>query len=248
MYKYEEIVRDIEECIADGTLKPYAKLPPVTELCSAYGVSKSTINQVLQTLSDEGLISRRQGSGIYVKAIETSSIGWKGPNQVVQIAPRAAKMPSNDSIDVIDFNVIRPESRISRLLGINGQSFLYFVTRMHRNGPLPTCMEYVYLPIESVGSLSLAAAGGDVTTEVTKHSGVPVGSFEKTVRSVLSTNDERARLKLEYGTPLLEVEEVGYLMDGKPFGVFIKRFPGDRFEFKATGSDASSSGSSGKGL
>ena len=132
MYKYEEIVRDIEECIADGTLKPYAKLPPVTELCSAYGVSKSTINQVLQTLSDEGLISRRQGSGIYDNAIVTSSIGWKVPNHVVQIAPRAANMRGVEFIDVNGCKVDSRDVGISVLWGLFVEAGVDFVKHVDR--------------------------------------------------------------------------------------------------------------------
>lgn len=134
MYKYEEIVKDIEGQIANGTLKPYEKLPTVTELCDAYNVSKSTITQVLQMLSDDGVISRRQGSGIYIKAIEMSSIGWKSTNQVVQVASRAAKMPLQDTITVLDLTVQKPDANIIRSLSLKSQTFLYLITRLHKNG------------------------------------------------------------------------------------------------------------------
>ena len=59
MYKYEEIVKDIEGQIANGTLKPYEKLPTVTELCDTYKVSKSTITQVLQLDGNQPIRSFR---------------------------------------------------------------------------------------------------------------------------------------------------------------------------------------------
>lgn len=238
MYKYEEIVKDIEGQIANGTLKPYEKLPTVTELCDTYNVSKSTITQVLQMLSDDGVISRRQGSGIYIKAIETSSIGWKSTNQVVQVASRSAKMPDQDGISVLDLTVQKPEASIIRALSLKNQTFLYSITRLHKNGNLPICIEYAYLPIEAVGSINIEMAAGNLSEAVAKTTGIPIASYQKTVRSVTPTNEERAYLKIEYGTPLLEVEEVGYLADGKPFGVYVKHFPGDRFEFKAGGTEA----------
>lgn len=238
MYKYEEIVKDIEGQIANGTLKPYEKLPTVTELCDAYNVSKSTITQVLQMLSDDGVISRRQGSGIYVKAIETSAIGWKSTNQVVQVASRAATMPLQDTITVLDLTVQKPDANIIRSLSLKSQTFLYLITRLHKSGNLPICIEYSYLPIEVIGSLNIEAAAGDLSDAVARTTGTPVASYQKTVRSVTPANEERAYLKIEYGTPLLEVEEIGYLADGKPFGVYVKRFPGDRFEFKAGGTEA----------
>lgn len=239
MYKYEEIVKDIEDSIANGSLKPNDKLPPVTELCASYSVSKSTINQVLQTLSDEGLVARRQGSGVYVKPIEKSAIGWQGANQVVQIAPRAAGMSETDSIHILDFNVIKADKLLQRLLGLSSPAFVYSIDRLHKSGSLVVCYEHVFVPIELVGRFEISDAAGNISEIIEDSCGIPIGSYQKTARAVVPTNAERAQLKIEYGAPVLEVETIGYLLDGKPFADFRKRYPGDRFEFRASGIDAS---------
>jgi DNA-binding LacI/PurR family transcriptional regulator len=45
---------------------PDAKLPTTEDLCVSYKTSKATLNTVLKTLEGQNIITRRQGSGIYV--------------------------------------------------------------------------------------------------------------------------------------------------------------------------------------
>ena len=47
---------------------PGAKLPRANELCQMYATSIATLNEVLAILEEQHVISRRQGSGIYVSS------------------------------------------------------------------------------------------------------------------------------------------------------------------------------------
>ena len=61
--KYMEIAAQLRRQILDGAYPAGSLLPTEQQLCSFYQVSRQTIRTALQTLSDEGLILRRQGSG-----------------------------------------------------------------------------------------------------------------------------------------------------------------------------------------
>ena len=54
--------------IARGELAAGAKLPPHIDLAAEYGVAPLTMRQVLVRLEEEGLISREQGRGTFVRA------------------------------------------------------------------------------------------------------------------------------------------------------------------------------------
>ena len=45
-----------------------AKLPTEMEISSRYSVSRQTVRNALHVLEEEGTISRRQGSGSFIKA------------------------------------------------------------------------------------------------------------------------------------------------------------------------------------
>lgn len=61
--KYREIAAQLRQQILDGAYSPGTFLPTEQQLCAVHGVSRQTIRTALQSLADEGLIQRRQGSG-----------------------------------------------------------------------------------------------------------------------------------------------------------------------------------------
>ncbi|MEU8021736.1 winged helix-turn-helix domain-containing protein [Micromonospora harpali] len=64
-----DYIRISDEIVADvrsGKYKPGDKLPSISEQCSRFNVSASTINLVNVRLEALGVISRHQGKGIFV--------------------------------------------------------------------------------------------------------------------------------------------------------------------------------------
>ena len=53
-----------------------------------------------------------------------------------------------------------------------------------------------------------------------------------------ATERECQILGVTVGSPLLEIEQVGYLDDGRPFEYLVSRFPGDLAEYQTVDSDS----------
>lgn len=64
---YEQIVTQIEERIRDGRLARGEKLPTERELAETFGVSRSVVREAIKVLDAMGLVTSRQGSGLYVR-------------------------------------------------------------------------------------------------------------------------------------------------------------------------------------
>jgi len=64
--KYNEISKEIEQKIKNNEYKN-GKLPTEKELCETYKVSRTSIRNALQKLTNNGLIETIQGSGIFIK-------------------------------------------------------------------------------------------------------------------------------------------------------------------------------------
>ena len=58
----------LRDRIARGELVAGAKLPPHLELATEYGIAPLTMRQVLAQLEAEGLVSREQGRGTFVRS------------------------------------------------------------------------------------------------------------------------------------------------------------------------------------
>lgn len=64
---YEQVIDQIKEMIAEGTLKKGDKLPPERNLVEQLQVSRASIREALRALEVVGLIECRQGGGNYIK-------------------------------------------------------------------------------------------------------------------------------------------------------------------------------------
>jgi GntR family transcriptional repressor for pyruvate dehydrogenase complex len=59
--------------IRSGVFAPEARLPTEKELCLFFGVSRSVIREALAMLKFDGVVSTKQGSGVYVSNAATSA-------------------------------------------------------------------------------------------------------------------------------------------------------------------------------
>ena len=66
--KHEQIRRSLEDAIVAGTYQSGQRLPSESELVQTYGASRPTVNRALRELQLAGIITRRAGSGSYVRA------------------------------------------------------------------------------------------------------------------------------------------------------------------------------------
>ena len=62
----ESFVRQLENKIISGKLKPGDKLPPAKELCSLMGVSLTVVNAGMSELANKGFIETVPRRGSYV--------------------------------------------------------------------------------------------------------------------------------------------------------------------------------------
>ncbi len=65
---YEQIARQVRDCIASGDLSPGARLPTVRVLASDLGVNLNTVARAYWLLEEEGFIHIRDRSGAEVLA------------------------------------------------------------------------------------------------------------------------------------------------------------------------------------
>lgn len=237
MAKYHTIVREVEGSIRRGELKPFDQLPTVVELTKHYHVSRTTIEQALDELEKRGLISRKRGSGVYVKMV--SERVSDAPLNTVSFSSSIDVAPGNvPSCEVHEFTVVKPDENIRMELGLHQYSFTFYVVRSHMHEDAAVDIQYVYYPVEIFRDVRIDAAQASLHDFLTQMYGVTPDSYHKTLRAVMPTDKERELLGLEEGVPLLEVEQVGYLDDGRPFEYSISRFKGNEAEYQTIDADS----------
>lgn len=231
--KYQTVIDDLHLAIRNGTYPAYSQLPSVSRLCERYGVSKITINKALGALEAQGLISRRRGSGSFVKKIEASS-GTPDTSdtsgQMMGFLTEHRARGESVRTEVYDFSVVRPPHHVAEALDVDDDSFTYHVCRMRCANDKPLVIEYTYMPIDVITDLRLRNVQASIYTFIEQDLGLKIASAHRTIRAVMPSAEERRWLGIPEGEPLLEVEQVGYLDDGRPFEYSISRHTHD-YEF-----------------
>lgn len=74
---YIEIYEDFHKKILEGVYKEGDMLPPETDICKQYLVSRITVQKALQKLTEKGLITRIPGKGTFVSGMSTKASNKK---------------------------------------------------------------------------------------------------------------------------------------------------------------------------
>ena len=86
------VVRQIEELILRGILRPGERLPSERELSERMGVSRPSLREALADLQDRGLLASRAGAGVFVADVLGSAF-----------APALVKLFSSHDAAVFDY-------------------------------------------------------------------------------------------------------------------------------------------------
>jgi DNA-binding FadR family transcriptional regulator len=71
---YEDIVRQIEDRVMSGDLRPGDRLPTERELAQQFGVSRTAVRDAARSLAQKGLLEMRPGRGTFIVDQMTQSM------------------------------------------------------------------------------------------------------------------------------------------------------------------------------
>ena len=229
--KYEAISREIRRSIEDGSLKPGDKWPTVVELCTLYSVSKITVKRAIELLVEQGFITSRRGSGIFVKegAAITQQAFLSGRNDRAKGFTFEHQGQHISSV-VYDFSIIVPERTIATQLGIHADDFTYYIERVRQIDEKPIVIEYTYMPLDLIPGLKKKHLYGSIYQFIRDECGLKISSFHRTIRACGASEEEAKRLDTHVNEPLLELEQIGFLDSGRAFEYSVSRNVGNRYE------------------
>ena len=216
MYKYEMIAEEIQKKIKDGTYPPDTRLPQEMEMCKIYDASRITIREAMELLVAKGLITKRRGAGTFVKAVApgmTDQVGFSKSGQFSGFSKDQAGRKV--SSDVHEFGLKKASKEVAEKLQVAENAFVCYICRTRLVDGKPYVVEYTYMPTDFITG---------ITEDVVKSS----------IYSYLETEQEKKWLDIgDQVLPVLEVEQVAYLDDGRIFEYSISRHRADRFELKS---------------
>jgi len=197
---YQQVKQHVLGLIASGGLKPGERAPSESELVRALGVARMTANRALNELRDEGVITRRAGSGSYVAPPRAAGA-------LLALRDIAEELAGGDAphvMEVISHASITTSPRAAALFAAGPGLKLVRVVIRHLRGEEPLLIE------DRLIDPAVAPGAGDAdfsrtTTYAFLTRAAPLHDIEHTVRAINAGPALARQLALPPGAACLEI-------------------------------------------
>jgi len=199
------------------------RLPADVELARMLGVARSTVIAALERLIEEGIITRRQGSGTFVRAVPTLDAVAAGMEMLDSYAERARRRGHAVALARTEITLgASAPSPVADALGLVPGSPVTRVRRVLRAAGRPCALLTDHLPpdapVDDPEGLGDRLAAGGTLLGALLDAGLPVAYATTSLRPLLLVPGEPAARSLEIAraTAAIEVHEVTHLAGGEP--------------------------------
>lgn len=204
----------IREKIISGQWPADFRLQSEPDLAQEFGIARGTLRRAISTLVREGLLVQTRGKGTFVTAAALEpSIAQKLTTLSEDFALRGRLVTTK----VLHEETVGAPASVAALLDLTeGQPVLLLErVRSVAEGPVAFLVNYV--------RLDLAPGLGDADfnqqslfAELETTHGLKISTGRRSFNAVAAPSDLADKLGVEHGFPLLHLEQVTYLSDGRP--------------------------------
>ncbi|MFS0724347.1 UTRA domain-containing protein [Paenibacillus sp. 1P07SE] len=210
---YAQLKQIIKEEISRGVYKSGQKLPPESEMCDTYGVSRVTVRRAITDLVEEGFLYSQQGKGSYVQETkmkrELISVG-----SFSDITTASGKKPSAQILSNV---IIEADEKLADIFkGREGDRVL----KLHRLLYIdhsPFIIETSYFPLGLLPDLEQHIGESLSTYQILKKRyGIEPSYSEKTLEVVQSLEYEANLFRCDRGELLYRIDKISYDAEDRP--------------------------------
>lgn len=222
LVKYEAIANEIRKRIIRGTYPIESLIPDQVSLAEEFDVSRMTMKKALDILAMEGLIYRQRGSGTFV--MKTALLNQQ--DSAVNEYEGLTKQLSGQEVTskIIEFNVEFPSEEMMKHLMIKKNQPVYNLTRLRLVNGKPYVLEHTYMPTDLAIGLTEEILKQSIYQYIHEELDLHFGGAFRKIHADKSSKYDQKYLDCKADDPVLEVEQVVYLKDGRPFEYSRSRY------------------------
>jgi GntR family transcriptional regulator len=208
-YQLASVVRDQ---ILSGRYAVGARIPTEADLVAAYGVSRITVRQALSSLEQEGLVRREVGRGTYV----TGHRPFTGRQRVEGSLDDLISIVQSTSVQLLDLRTTPASQEDAMVLGVAPGDPVVQATRLRLHHGEPYGHLVNVISHEYGRRLSKRDWQGSVLRVLEDKLKLHLRDADQNVRAALADAGLARALGTRVGAPLLAVDRVVRLDDGRP--------------------------------
>jgi len=227
---YHQLKMYILSEIETGDWLPLQKLPSEAEFCERLNISRTVVRQAIKELENQGYLSTEKGRGTFIsrpKIIEGfvqrfsgffDDMVKRGFRVTTHIIQQELTPASRTIAEALKVEVNAPVITISRIRKLNDEPSVYVTTYILQE----LCPKLLDADLENKSLYEF----------LEMECGLEIHKGHRYI-GVSSANEyEASLLGIEMGAPLIELDSVSYLRDGRPLEYFHALHRGDRTRFE----------------
>src|SRR3954453_5462591 len=218
---YRQIAAHLREAIRRGELAPGDRLPSETELIDHYHVARMTVRQAVAELRGEGLVIPEHGRGVFVRsrppvrrlASDRFARRHRDAGKAAFLAE--AEGLGRASVDEIHVVEAPPPHRVRELLELRPRARALTRSRRYLLDGQPVELATSYIPADIARGTKIADVDpgpGGIYARL-EEMGHQLKEFVEEVSVRMPSPDERRRLQLGAGVPVMIVLRTAYDVD-----------------------------------
>jgi GntR family transcriptional regulator len=226
-YQIEEWLRGQ---IANGQLKPGDMLAPEITLSEQLGVSRLTLRQALNNLSNDGLLIRKRAIGTFV-APPRSKITFKR-DHLMGVTEEVSSEGLSVRSQVLEQTLIPATGILCQELQLTKDDLVIRIQRLRSTDDEPLVIETTCHPYQLFPELlHMDLTDQSIYTILQeKYGSRPQEALDSFVASTAS-EEEAQLLEIDPGAPVMRFQRIGYNEQGLPIEFTRSVYRADRYQF-----------------
>ncbi len=224
---YRVIYDDLLSQIRSGALEPDAQLPSEPDLAKQYGVSRMTVRQALDMLRADDLVTRKQGSGTFVR--EPARRGRR-LTSLRSFSDELAEASTHVSSETIRAEVAAAPAKVAAALDVGPGDQVNRLTRVRRVDGVAAALQDAWVPYGvAPGLVREPLVEGSLYRTLSERYGIELQWADQTMTATLLAADEARLLGVQQGAPALHGQRTTYSRSDAPveftYGWTLPEFP-----------------------
>jgi GntR family transcriptional regulator len=223
---YHQLYQILRGDIVRGEWQPGDMIPPESELIERYQLSRTTVRQVLDMLSNEGLIYRQQGRGTFVAhpTVEQALV------RIISFTEDMRQRGVRPGTEVLSSGLIPAPQDIAEKLEIEPGEELARLERLRLADGEPMSIEESHLVHRYCpGVLEGNYASNPLREALERDYGIRWTHAKQTIRAISASRNLARLLSVPPHSALLYIERVSYSQQNTPVEFLRIYYRGDRY-------------------
>lgn len=201
---YRQLADDLRQRIVREEFEVGRSIPTEAQLSRDYRASRITVRHALDLLEREGLLSREQGRGSFIRPRAIAV----GPRRLTSFSEELRDRGRQGSTDLLAVDTLRARGGMPLDLGPDGACVR--IERVRRADDQAIAHQITFIPAEFGDDIKAALTpDGSLYDYLREHHAIDIDSADETYRVGAAEQAEAAILGITVGAPVFMVERIG---------------------------------------